>query len=904
MTPTMIWHRLKLSVIAGTIVILGLLAVGTLLLAHRSLVTTRHAAEAELQRSAQGVENALNRQLLQIHGALAAIRPMFAAAGVTASSPAANELLRGFNLQTIAYRDMMLVAPDGAILASARPRGALRTLPVATQPTSIQPASMVGPVESPVNGDWSLYAVRAVPGWGGVVAVADVPVLSLMKILAETGLAPGTRIRIERPTGQLVASLPHDELAIGEWRHGALGTRPPDGKAFVAANDKGEPELAVVRSSLPGDLRVILTTDLADALAPWRRFRDRLAAAAALGGTLVAAFAGALLIALRQREKVDSERARATAVLANAVEAMSDGFALWDGDDRLVACNQRYREMFAITAPFLIPGARFQDIMRASTYAQQLPLPGPVTEEAVAERERWHRPENSPVERQMSTGRWVLMTDRRTADGGVVAIRTDITALKAVQAELAEANLRATEAAAEAQRQNMVLIEREGRIRFLAHHDDLTGLPNRVVFRERIGKSLHQAAELGQKMALLYLDLDRFKDVNDTLGHPVGDALLRTVAARLTNCVQAPGAVARLSGDEFAIISIGPQQPEAATELAGRIIALLGEPYSALGHTISVSVSVGIAVAEAAWTDADTLLKQADLALYRAKAWGRGTLCVFEPEMDTHLRARLEMEQDLRQALAQDQFELAYQPIFSVVTGALTGFEALLRWNHPRRGLVDPSIFVPLTEDSRSIVEIGAFAMRQAVADIAALPGDLKVAVNLSPVQLAFGDIIGTVEAALRDSGLPPARLECEITETALFESEQTSLAVLQRLRDLGVRIVLDDFGTGYSSLSRLRLLPIDKVKIDRSFVLDATEGSASAAIIEAVTVLTGRLGIATVAEGIETEEQWALLARTSCAEAQGFLLGRPLPIAEAAALARAGAGVPVALAQRFSPPA
>jgi diguanylate cyclase (GGDEF)-like protein len=772
-----------------------------------------------------------------------------------------------------------------------------------TQPTSIQPAAMIGPVQNPVNGDWSLYAVRTVTGWDGVVAVADVSTLSLMKILAETGLAPGMRIRIERPNGQLVASLPHDELAVGEWRHGALGTRPPDGRAFVAAGDKGEPELAVVRSSLPGDLRVVLVTDLDEALAPWRRFRDRLIAAAAMGGTLVMAFAGALFLALRQRERVDAERAHATAVLANAVEAMSDGFALWDGEDRLVACNQRYRELFAITAPFLIPGARFKDIMRASAKAQQLPFPGPVTEEAIAERERWHRPESSPVERQMSTGRWVLMTDRRTADGGVVAIRTDITALKAVQAELAEANLRANEAAAEAQRQNMALIEREGRIRFLAHHDDLTGLPNRVVFRERIGKALYEAVERGEKMALLYLDLDRFKDVNDTLGHPVGDALLRKVAARLTNCVQATDVVARLSGDEFAIISIGPQQPQAATELAERIIPLLGEPYSSLGHTISVSVSVGIAVAEAAWIDADTLLKQADLALYRAKAWGRGTLCVFEPEMDTHLRARLEMEQDLREALAEGQFDLAYQPIFSVVTGALTGFEALLRWNHPRRGLVEPSDFVPLTEDSRSIVEIGAFVLRRAAADIAALPGALKVAVNLSPVQLAFGDIVGTVQAALRDSGLPPDRLECEITESALFESEQTSLAVLQRLREIGVKIVLDDFGTGYSSLSRLRLLPLDKIKIDRSFVQDATEGSASAAIVEAITVLTGRLGIATVAEGIETEEQWALLAHTSCAEAQGFLLGRPIPIAEAAAMARDGYGVPVALAAGFSAP-
>lgn len=899
----MIWHRLKLSVIAGTVVILALLGIGTAMLAHRSLDAALLAAETDIERSAQGVENALNRQLLQIHGALATMRPMFAAVGLTPTSPAANELLRGLNLQTIAFRDLMLVAPDGAILASARPRGVLRTLPLATQVSGLEPAAMLGPLQNPVTGDWALYAARAVPGWGGVVAVADVPILSLMKILAETGLAPGTRIRIERPSGQLVASLPHDELAIGEWRHGALGTRPPDGKAFVATNDAGQPELAVVRASLPGDLRVVLVTDLADVLAPWRRDRDRMVGAAAIGAALVTAFAGALLIALRQRETVDAERARATAVLANAVEAMSDGFALWDGEDRLVACNQRYRELFSITAPYLVPGARFEDVMRAGAAAARAPLSGPASEEEVAERARWHRPDHSPVERRLMDGRWVLMTDRHTADGGVVALRTDITALKAVQAELAEANWRATAAADEAQRQNMALIEREGRIRFLAHHDDLTGLPNRVVFRERMGKALYQAAELGEKMALLYLDLDRFKDVNDTLGHPVGDSLLRTVASRLTSCVPATDRVARLSGDEFAVISIGQQQPEAAAQLAERIIALLGAPYSALGHTISISVSVGIAVAEVAWTDADTLLKQADLALYRAKAWGRGTLCVFEPEMDTHLRARLEMEQDLREALAQEQFDLAYQPIFSVATGALTGFEALLRWNHPRRGAVDPSTFVPLTEDSRSIVEIGAFVLRRAAADIAGLPGTLKVAVNLSPVQLAFGDIVGTLEAALRDSGLPPERLECEITESALFESEQTSLAVLQRLRAIGVKIVLDDFGTGYSSLSRLRLLPLDKIKIDRSFVQDATEGSASAAIVEAITVLTSRLGIATVAEGIETEEQWALLARTSCAEAQGFLLGRPLPIAEAAALARDGYGVPVALARGISPP-
>ncbi|MBB6307208.1 bifunctional diguanylate cyclase/phosphodiesterase [Xanthobacter tagetidis] len=889
----MIWHRLKLTVVAGTILILAVLAAATAALVARWEDATRHAADAALERSARAVENALNRQLLQVHGALASLPTLLAAAKASPQGPLAAELLRGLNFQTLAFRDLMLVAPDGTILASARARGGRRTLPVAERPRGREAAALIGPVRNPVTGDWSIYLMRTVPGWNEVFAVAEVPVPTLMQLLAETGVDPGVRIQVERPNGQLVGSLPHDEVETGVVRSHAVGMREPDGTAFVAAMPGGGDLLAVVRASLHGNLRVVLTTPLDGVLAPWRRDSARVVVASVIGGLLVAAFAGALVLALGQRERTEEERARSAAILANAVEAMSDGFAMWDEHDRLVTCNQRYRDLFSRIAHFLTPGERFEDILRKGIEVGQYPEAAADVEAFVAERLHWHRNGTGGIERLLPDGRWVLMTERLTADGGIVGIRTDVTELKTALADLAQANARATEAAAEARRQNIALRERESRIRFLAHHDDLTGLPNRVLFRERVADALDSAFDQGGQLALLYLDLDRFKDVNDTLGHPVGDALLRAAAERLIACVASPQLVARLSGDEFAVISLAPRQPEAAEELSRRIIEVLAEPYAVLGHAISISVSVGISVAPGAGADADTLLKHADLALYQAKARGRGTHCVFEAAMDVHLRARLEMELDLSQALAKGQLELAYQPIFAVASGRLCGFEALLRWNHPRRGLIDPAAFVPLAEESRAIVEIGAWAMRRAMADAAGFPEHLRFAINLSPIQIGVGDIVATVRDALADTGVAPGRIELEITETALFAQDQPNFEILHGLRQAGVRIVLDDFGTGYSSLARLRLLPLDKIKIDRSFVHDAGSQSSSEAIIEAIAALAARLGMATTAEGIETQGQWEMVRRARCTEAQGFLLGRPCSAREAAALAAAAAAPP-----------
>ena len=878
-------NRLKLMVGAGVVVILMAAAIGGSHLVRQREQAAWRAAEQSLESSAVAVENALNRQLLQVDGALASFETLFEVARVGADQrETASRLLRGLNFQTMAFRDLLLIGPDGSIIASARSGGTHRTLPLDVATAGRAPTNLIGPLRNAVTGDWSLYVARSIPAWNGIVPVAEVPLHTLMKLLAETGVDAGTQIVLERANGQLVAALPHDELLTGKLRSPALPEQAVNGKAFLIGERRSESStLNVARASLYGDIRVVLSAPSATLLADWRKDRRRTMLAAAVATLLLGAFAGAIFLAIRQRERADAERARAAAVLKNAIEAMSDGFVMWDENDRLVTCNQRYRELYSVSAPFMAIGAPFEEIIRRGAELGQYPQATGDLDEFVKDVVTWHRKGSGSIERLLPDGRWLLITERRTADGGIVGIRTDVTVLKAALAELAAANTRANEAFEEARRQNAALVEQESRIRFLAHHDDLTGLQNRFAFRAQIAKSLLRAAGDQGPVALLFLDLDHFKDVNDTLGHPIGDLLLLSVAERLAACVQDTGCVARLGGDEFAVLSLDPGQPQQAEALAARIIEVLSEPYLIRDRTISISASVGIAVAEGSDCDADLLLKQADLALYQAKARGRGVCCVFTAEMDEQLRARIAMEADLRKAIDERQFELAYQPIYELKSRKLCGFEALLRWHHPERGLVGPAEFVPLAEETRLIVELGESVIRQACMDAVRLPGEPRIAVNLSPVQLIFGDTVATVRDILNETGLDPARLELEITETALLANDHRNLGTLKSLKDLGVRIVLDDFGTGYSSLSHLRLFPLDKIKIDRSFVRDMTIHSDSAAIVTAVAALAAELGMATTAEGIETLDQLDAVHRAGCTEAQGFLLGEPQPILQAA---------------------
>jgi diguanylate cyclase (GGDEF)-like protein len=430
----------------------------------------------------------------------------------------------------------------------------------------------------------------------------------------------------------------------------------------------------------------------------------------------------------------------------------------------------------------------------------------------------------------------------------------------------------------------------EEKVHYLAHFDALTGLGNRVLLRQQLEEALVRVRRNGGAIGVIFLDLDGFKIVNDTLGHSVGDALLKAVAARLQENVRDTDKTARLGGDEFAVLQSGDSQPRSADALASRLVAVMSEPFFVDGHQLNLSVSAGIAVMLGNDADPEQLLKNADLALYRAKADGRGTFRFFEPEMDALAQARRSMEVELRGALTRREFELHYQPLINLHTRRIAGFEALLRWSNATRGLVSPAQFIPLAEELGFIAPIGEWAIRQACEHAAGWPQDIKVAVNLSPVQFRSPSLVPAIVQALSASGLPPSRLELEITESVLLDDSDRNLAILRQIRDLGVRIAMDDFGTGYSSLSYLRRFHFEKVKIDRSFVSDVAQNAESRAIVRAITGMCNNLGMATTAEGVETAEQLSCIASEGCTEAQGYYFSPPKPFADIGALlARSG---------------
>jgi len=421
-------------------------------------------------------------------------------------------------------------------------------------------------------------------------------------------------------------------------------------------------------------------------------------------------------------------------------------------------------------------------------------------------------------------------------------------------------------------------------LEYQAHYDALTGLPNRALLIERIAQVLSRLNRDGACFSVMLLDLDRFKSVNDSLGHPVGDSLLKAVAQRLRASLRNDDMVARLGGDEFAILQICQgDQRDAAIALSNRILDFLAETFDIEGHQVVTGTSIGIAFAPEHGNDVDQLMKCADLALYQAKSGGRNRFCIFDMAMEIEARARHSLEVSLRSAIARCEFAMHYQPIFDIANGKACGAEALVRWRQSEHGVVIPDRFIPLAEETGLIVPLGEWILRQTCADATAWPADIKVAVNLSPVQFGKGDLVGTVSRALADSGLPPDRLELEITESVLLRNNEENIAILAALKSIGVSIVLDDFGTGYSSLSYLRMFPFDKIKIDRSFVRELSTRSDCAAIVCAIVSLARTLNIVTTAEGIETEDQLLLLRTAGCTLAQGYLFSRPVPAADLA---------------------
>ncbi|WP_256805411.1 EAL domain-containing protein [Bradyrhizobium sp. Bra64] len=680
----------------------------------------------------------------------------------------------------------------------------------------------------------------------GLVSRAITPE-QLESFFASSGLGEESSIAMHHQNGQLLARIPHVDTMIGRnFRNGTREQMAIFERTFVTtqlASPVDGKERIVASRMLTGEPLVVVATKSLDAtLATWRTQTKFFVAVAVLSIGLLVLTLFLIFRQVTHRLSVEKQR------LDTAMNTMTQGLLMFDQDERLIVCNRRYIEMYGLSADVVKPGAHFRDVIQhrydtgsfdgdVDAYCDGILNSVEQTHSAIVE---------------TGDGRLIEIKNQPAAGGGWLATHDDATE-----------RLRADE-----------------RIAHLAHYDALTDLPNRVLMRGHLERRIAELAQ-GKPFAILYIDVDEFKGVNDSLGHEAGDELLRQVANRLRACVSGNDLVARLGGDEFAIVKAGTSDQDELTALAEQILKALRAPVNCNGQEIPTDASIGIAIAPEHGDNLDDLLKRADLAMYAAKSEGRRTYRVFAPEYDAKARERRQLELDLRQALARGEFEVHYQPLVDLAANVVNGCEALLRWRHPERGMVSPADFIPVAEDTGLIGEIGEWVLKQACLEAASWPGQIHIAVNVSPVQFRSRTLALKVAAALAESGLAPGRLELEITETVLIRDDAEALTVLQQLRELGVRIALDDFGTGYSSLSYLHRFPFDKIKIDRSFISDIGQSEDSSPIVQAVVHMAAARHMVTTAEGVETEAQREVLRQLGCSQMQGWLFSPAVPAAK-----------------------
>jgi diguanylate cyclase (GGDEF)-like protein len=551
--------------------------------------------------------------------------------------------------------------------------------------------------------------------------------------------------------------------------------------------------------------------------------------------------------------KKTNELERANLKADAALNNMSQGICMFDAAQRLIVCNKRYAELYGLSVEQTKPGTTLRTILGHRVARGAAPQD---KEKYIVDRiNEVTRNESYQTTNELSDGRYISVVHQPMLDGGWVATHADVTDWKRA----------------------------EQRVTRMAHHDLLTELPNRATFNETINAALEHAATAGKQFAVLSIDLDRFKEANDTYGHLVGDALLREVARRLQVAAEKEF-IARIGGDEFIVIVASGPQPAAAMLLAERLLAVCEDDFEAEGHQLTLGMSIGGAVYPTDGTDAKTLMGNADTALYRAKAETPGSVVFFESEMGARLRERRTLQEDLRAAIDRGELLLHYQPQ-KKMSGETIGFEALVRWQCPKRGMVAPNVFIPIAEESGLIFAIDEWVLRAACREAASWPQPMSIAVNISPMQFRKANLPRLVHSILLETGLATGRLELEITESVMINDLSRAVSILNQLKSLGVRIAMDDFGTGYSSLSYLQSFKCDKIKIDRVFISDLERNYHSKAIVRAVIGLGQSLNLPILAEGVETQAQHAYLMHEGCDEVQGYLTGRPLPIANYAEL-------------------